>query len=74
MNILVQISKETANLDAVVEALRAHGMEVEKVMKVLRVVSGKIEDPKIDEISSLEGVTSVREEGEMKALPHKMGP
>jgi methylmalonyl-CoA mutase cobalamin-binding subunit len=68
----VLISIEDSHMDrvpAVVEALKSEGLEVNRAMPALGVVSGTAEEDKFSSLREVAGVTSLEEEQGFQIAP-----
>jgi hypothetical protein len=55
-------------IESVAGALRSAGMQVERVMPTIGIITGKVSDDKRQDLTRIAGVASVEIEGEMYAI------
>ena len=69
-NVLVLVdTKHGRSFDAVQAEVEKGGLRVEKVMRGLRTISGKLDEKLIDRLRDIDGVAAVREEGTFSLPP-----
>lgn len=72
-NVMVLIDKDATSLEAVARNAERLGLEVGQIMRGMRTIVGTVRDGEaIERIRGLDGVKSIREDGEVR-LP-RMDP
>jgi len=72
-NVMVLIDKDATSLEAVAKNAERLGLNVGQIMRGMRTIVGTVRDGEaIERIRSLDGVKSIREDGEVR-LP-RMDP
>ncbi|MDH4984610.1 hypothetical protein [Aminobacter anthyllidis] len=69
-NVLVLVdTKHGHSFESVQDAVEKGGLRVEKVMRGLRTITGKLDDKLIEQLRGIDGVAAVREEGTFSLPP-----
>ncbi|MGH2901850.1 MAG: ketohydroxyglutarate aldolase [Solirubrobacteraceae bacterium] len=56
-------------IDEVAERLRAAGMEVERVLAAIGVITGAVDQPRLAELAAVVGVAGVQEQASFRLAP-----
>ncbi|MBT1154782.1 hypothetical protein J1C56_04180 [Aminobacter anthyllidis] len=62
-------TKHGHSFESVQDAVEKGGLRVEKVMRGLRTITGKLDDKLIEQLRGIDGVAAVREEGTFSLPP-----
>ncbi len=66
---VVLVAEQAESLDAVVNAVRERGLDVEDVFEELRMLFGSAQDEALESIRSVLGVLSIEEESSIQVPP-----